>query len=214
LQLDHIFLFIEPEGREISVLKELGLRETYRREHPGQGTANICFAFENAFLELLWITRPAEAASPATLRTGLLARSKWRSEGTCPFGIAWRGGSDTIPTWPFEPPYLPAGISIPVATDSDDACQPMMFTFPGAVPPTDWEPERHRGFQHYGGFSVIEQVELCLPDSLEPSLALMKLSEGMTPRLKLIVGPKFDLRLTLGMLDGPSVVISLPIYGP
>jgi hypothetical protein len=211
LELDHIFIFIEPNGPEIGQLKALGLQETYRREHPGQGTANVCFAFENAFLELLWITDPIEAASAAITRTGLLARSQWRTDGTCPFGIAWRGGGEAIPTWSFEPPYLPAGVSIPVAIDGDDPYQPMMFTFPGTVPPVDWVPERHGGFQHTGGFTVIEGLDLCVMDSVAPSPALLALAADMKPPLKLRMGSQYSFHLTLGRLDGTSVELSLPM---
>ena len=34
-------VFIEPDGPEIDALKRLGLTETYRRPHPGQGTAPV-----------------------------------------------------------------------------------------------------------------------------------------------------------------------------
>jgi hypothetical protein len=47
LEIDHLFVFIEPDGPEIEALRRLGLVETYRRAHPGQGTANVCFAFDN-----------------------------------------------------------------------------------------------------------------------------------------------------------------------
>jgi Glyoxalase-like domain len=166
LELDHIFCFIAPDGPEIDLLKDLGLHETYRRNHVGQGTANVCFAFENAFLELLWITDPLDAASSAIEQTGLLTRGQWRTKGSCPFGIAWRNGGKSIPIWAFAPPYLPAGVTIGVATDGDDAYQPMMFTFPGSTPPTDWESKRHKGFQRRGGYTVIEAVELSLPQSV------------------------------------------------
>ena len=63
LAVDHLFLLIEPDGPEIEALRHLGLTETYRRTHPGQGTANACFAFDNLYLELLWLTREAEARS-------------------------------------------------------------------------------------------------------------------------------------------------------
>jgi hypothetical protein len=210
LELDHIFVFIEPNGPEIGLLKDLGFTETYRREHPGQGTANVCFAFENAFLELLWITDPVEAASSPIARTGLLARSQWRTKRTCPFGIAWRAGGEAIPTWSFEPPYLPAGVSIPVAVDGDDPHQPMMFTFPGTVAPVDWAPERHGGFQHMGGFSGIEGIEVTLPFSIAESSALQALSAMMQPRLTLAKGPGFGLKLKLGKRTGNSAILCLP----
>ncbi|MBT9552194.1 MAG: hypothetical protein IV088_15200 [Hydrogenophaga sp.] len=39
--IDHVFIFIERDGPEIDALKRLGLTETHRRAHPGQGTANV-----------------------------------------------------------------------------------------------------------------------------------------------------------------------------
>ncbi|MEO1271293.1 MAG: hypothetical protein AAFX99_24640, partial [Myxococcota bacterium] len=74
-----------------------GLVETYRRAHPGQGTANVCYALDNAFLELLWVVDLDEALSPAIRRTGLALRSEWKRHGISPFGIAWRLSSADAP---------------------------------------------------------------------------------------------------------------------
>lgn len=48
LELDHIFVFIRPDGPEAARLEAIGLVESYRRDHPGQGTSNVCYCFENA----------------------------------------------------------------------------------------------------------------------------------------------------------------------
>ncbi|MEO0814134.1 MAG: VOC family protein, partial [Myxococcota bacterium] len=61
LELDHVFVMISDGVRQHRALEALGLVETYRRIHPGQGTKNICYAFENAFLELLWVHDEHEA---------------------------------------------------------------------------------------------------------------------------------------------------------
>jgi hypothetical protein len=37
MELDHVFVLIDPGGPELAYLKSLGLIETYRRQHPGQG---------------------------------------------------------------------------------------------------------------------------------------------------------------------------------
>jgi hypothetical protein len=63
LKIDHLFMFIESDGPEIDALRRQGFTETYRRAHPGQGTAKVCFAFDNLYLELLWLTSEAEARS-------------------------------------------------------------------------------------------------------------------------------------------------------
>lgn len=169
LDIDHLFLFIPPDGPEIEALRRLGLRETYRRAHPGQGTANACFAFDNLFLELIWLTSEAEARSPAIARTRLWERSQWRDNRACPLGIAVRGdlAGAGVTTWAYRPPYLnqilPPGSGIAVATDSDDPAQPMAFASPGTQPPADW-PEAQRGaLQREAGFGAVIAMELGLP---------------------------------------------------
>ena len=52
-ELDHIFVATsDPEPLEWA-LADAGLAFTQRRIHGGQGTANACAVFENAFLEIL-----------------------------------------------------------------------------------------------------------------------------------------------------------------
>lgn len=202
LEIDHIFMFVEPDGPELAQLKALGLVETYRREHPGQGTANACFAFDNLFIEVLWIVDPAEALTPAIVRTGLEPRSRWRSAGTCPLGIAWRGkAKGLIETWDFAPPYLPKGITIDVACDGDDPRQPMMFTFPGSQAPRDWAEAKRGQLQTKAGFNVVSKVILTLPESVVPSPALQCLSQTCRPELELSSGMGFGLKL---FFEGPA----------
>jgi hypothetical protein len=189
LAIDHVFLFVQPDGPELDALRRLGLTETYRRAHPGQGTANVCFAFDNLFLELLWLTNAAEARNPAIARTRLWERSQWRKQGACPFGIAVRGqlAGAGLPTWDYRPPYLPEGLSIPVATASDDPALPMVFISPGTEGPVDW-PEARRGqLQWPAGFGPVLAVEVGLPahpgsGSLLFALATTHPSVRFTPR--------------------------------
>jgi hypothetical protein len=203
MKIDHIFMFIEPDGPELDQLKALGLVETYRREHPGQGTANACFCFDNMFIELLWMTDPTQALSAPIVRTGLEPRSRWKTAGTCPFGIAWRGdGGEDIETWAFSPPYLPTGVTIDVATDGDDPRQPMMFTFPGSKPPVSWELARRGRLQHGAGFATIDQIALTLPTSLEPSQTLAQIARTCAPDFQLQRGAKYELEFTFSGQGG------------
>jgi hypothetical protein len=180
MELDHVFVLIAPGGPELAYLHGLGLTETYRRRHPGQGTENICFCFDNIFLECLWITNPADATSAPIARTGLYERSQWRAAGTSPFGLAWRDSPATpaieIPTWPFQPPYLPPGMTIAVATDSDDPRQPMLFKSPGSSPPHSWPPEKRGALQHQAGLAGITAVKLRWPSTAPPAPALLTLA--------------------------------------
>lgn len=209
MQLDHLFAFIDPAGSAIADLEAKGLAVSYRREHIGQGTANACFVFDNAFLELLWLTSETEARSPSIERTKLWERSQWQTMGTCPFGIAWRGDDEGIETWPFAPPYLPSGVHIPVAYDSDDPRLPMMFTFPGSTAPRDW-PQSKRAFPpHPGGWTWLEAVELYSPKHCEDSPAFKSLVAKLEPRFATHESAHFQLRVTLLGPNNSRLILSL-----
>lgn len=205
LAIDHVFLFVAPDGPERHALQRIGLVETYQRQHPGQGTANACFAFDNLFLELLWLTSPADARSAPIARTRLWERSQWRALGACPLGIAVRGdlAAAGVTTWDYRPPYLqhllPAGAGLPVATLSDDPAQPMLFTSPGQEPPIGWPAARRGVLQNPAGWGPVLAVEVWLtPEAAAaahwPRLAAAcdELSVAVRP------GGRWGLRLTLG----------------
>jgi len=212
LEIDHVFMFIEPGGPEIEALKRLGLRETYRRAHPGQGTANVCFAFDNLYLELLWLTNEAEARNPAIERTRLWERSQWRRLGTCPFGIAVRGdlASAGVPVWDYRPPYLPPDMGIAVATDSDDPMQPMLFVSPGREAPRDWPAERRARLQRDAGWGEARGLVLRLAAGVAPSAALVSLAAASGLTLQQGEAPAYGLTLNLAGVDG-SVASTLSI---
>ena len=88
---------------ELTRLEALGLTPTYRRQHPGQGTQNLCFYFDNLCIELLWVCNQDEVRSKRIAQTRLYERSEWRVADANPFGNAWRGLADErewpIPVW-------------------------------------------------------------------------------------------------------------------
>ena len=144
-ELDHIFLALDPRSEEGTELVRRGLEPSYRRDHPGQGTQNLCFCFDNAYLELLWTRDKAELAANALVRSKLPDRMAWPAKGVCPFGIAIRPvqGQAELPelpfkSWAYRPSYLPQGTAIQVATMSDDARLPFLFHVPGSKPPAEW----------------------------------------------------------------------------
>ena len=55
MQIDHIFCFTDAPQAAAEELLAFGLTEGSNRVHPGQGTANRKFYFENFFLEILWL---------------------------------------------------------------------------------------------------------------------------------------------------------------
>lgn len=212
MEIDHLFLFVPPGGAEISRLAQSGFVETYRRTHPGQGTANVCYCFDNLYLELLWVDDPHAIRSPLIGRTRLFERSQWRDNGACPFGIAWRGGDAVpgAPTWPYRPPYLPAGVSIPVATDSDDPKQPMMFRSPGTAGPGDWPAKQRGTLQRSGGFGAVTGMQLDLPAKVPVSGALQWLADHTLFNVHRSGGSDYAMTLAIERRDGGISSLYLP----
>lgn len=213
LALCHIFVFVEPDAPEAELLNGLNLRESCRREHPGQGTANVCYCFDNAFLELLWVTDRAAITSPVIARTGLAARADWRSNGANPFGIALRGDNPApFPTWHYTPPYLPEGMSIPVALSSDQPEQPLLFKSPGNARPDQWKDGRAGQRQVAAGLSEISALELTLAQGVVPSPALRALVDlGILTLAAEEPDARPALVLTISQSDGgPDRRLELP----
>jgi hypothetical protein len=119
--LDHVFICCSTEAPEAAALARIGLKEGSPNTHPGQGTANRRFFFENAYLELLWVSDPEEAQGELARPTRLWERWSKRQGGACPFGVVLRPGAEAgdrdppFATWSYHPPYLPPGLAIEVA---------------------------------------------------------------------------------------------------
>ena len=149
LRFDHCFVFAPVGAAAGDLLVAAGLVEGPPNVHPGQGTANRRFFFANGMLELLFVHDEAEARSARTAPTGLWERSRWREQGSSPFGLCWRhlveaDGSEPFATFGYFPAYLPEGASIPTAALSRDPRQPMGFLLPAAFAAAPARPELPR----------------------------------------------------------------------
>ncbi len=214
--IDHVFMLVEANGPEMDGMVSLGLVETYRRPHPGQGTQNVCYCFDNLYLELIWVNDEEAVRSNRIQRTGLYERSLWRTKGTCPFGIAWRKcegqPASALPTWEFTPPYLPKGMSIRVATDSDDPRQPMMFEAPASPPPVEWPIEKRGNLQHSIGLGAVTEIRLTMPTDAAPSSALKSIALSDHPQVHIEPIGAYGLHLRIASLVGkPDLQIALPL---
>jgi hypothetical protein len=87
VELDHIFICVEPAAREAEALKEFGLTEGTANQHPGQGTSNRRFFFRNAFIELLYLHDLTEIQNELTKPTKLYERLVIKDGKVSPFGI-------------------------------------------------------------------------------------------------------------------------------
>ena len=211
MELDHVFVMVTPGAPERTRLEKAGLVPTYERAHAGQGTANVWYVLDNAFLELLWVADTEEALSSSARRLAFVERADWKLTGASPFGIAWRGEASSKPrfdVWAYTPPYLPAGSSIDVAVDGDGPRHPVVFRSPGAVRPGRWTGWENK-LQRLRGFSAIESLTLHCPAEIADSTSLSVLAEAGV--LSLIPSQtEHGIVLSLSGLDGSSKSLRLP----
>src|SRR5512140_935765 len=117
-ELDHVFVCGPAGEAAIAPIVNAGFRVGINREHPGQGTYNTCFFFDNAYLELFHLRREEDTQSPAIAPLSLSQRLRWRDTDACPFGMSLRPapGNHDCPfaTWDYAAPYLPPGVAIPI----------------------------------------------------------------------------------------------------
>src|SRR5436305_8641465 len=91
IELDHVFVMCARGAPEGDALVRAGLREGTANAHPGQGTANRRFFFENAYLELVWVADIAEAQGEVARPARLWERWSGRGDGrACPFALVFR----------------------------------------------------------------------------------------------------------------------------
>lgn len=170
LQLDHVFVFTPFGAPLASRLTEAGFLEGSSATHPGQGTANRRFFFNNAYLELIWATSEVELKSPLIQGTKLFERSQWKQTGRSPFGIGLRSTDKNNPaipfdSWEYKPPYLPPGMPIYIAENMDYEQEPLVFLFPPAVRPDDKPIESREPLHHLNSTANITQVLMTLPQT-------------------------------------------------
>ena len=214
VELDHLFVMVRPGAPEAAGLAGAGLRESFRRDHTGQGSTNLCYCFDNAYLELLWLRGdPAEARSPPAARLRLAERADWRTTGASPFGIALRtapGAALPFATWDYAAPFLPEGVTIPVALASDDPRQPLLFRSPGSQRPDHWTDGRAGARQAAAGLAEIVHLRLDLPDGIWPSAPLTRLQE--VGPLSLGSAPTHRMVLTLSRPAAAPRRLTLPAF--
>jgi Glyoxalase-like domain len=133
IELDHVFVACRPGAPEADELLCHGFVEGSSNVHPGQGTANRRFFFDNFMLELLWVVDQAEITSDQTRRTRLWERCSNPEMADSPFGILYRSdGNDSPPpfqTWVYSPSYLPSAFAIEIA-EGTTLQEPELFYLP------------------------------------------------------------------------------------
>ncbi|WP_298844839.1 VOC family protein [uncultured Roseobacter sp.] len=169
MQLDHLFMFVPDEQIAHQMMEDAGLRVNYARRHPGQGTRNLCACLDDVFFELLWAD--GSDATDESRNIGLERRSQGHGS---PLGISWRGDAP-FACEAYAAPFLPEGVTIPVAIASRDEALPFMFRTPGGQPPVA-RTDGLTGNRQMPRFAHLLHCELRVPEpsKLRPFTAPME----------------------------------------
>ena len=149
MEIDHIFIFSKNKGEEADELVEKGFTEGSSRIHPGQGTRNRKFYFENFFLEILWVVNEWEIQDERTRATRLWERSQFEKNGHSPLGVCLLNSpeSDAIfsKALSYQPIYFPGGMPIDCLPHQGKEYLPWTFRLPfkGKLKKAD-EPRNHQ----------------------------------------------------------------------
>ena len=173
LAVDHVFICVENPHAAERALADFGVQFGRRRIHQGQGTANACAFFDNAYLELLWRHDDDELQSEVVRPLGLWERVRWRETGASPFGVAFRSENGEVPieTWPYEAPFLPQGTNIPIVTPRFMWHEPLVFLYV-SQPPVTAQSESQPPREHRGERRRLTRVTVYGPEAPRPSQGL------------------------------------------
>ena len=211
-ELDHVFLACSDVAAAKRVISDFGITLSEGRTHPGQGTANVCAHFENAFFELLFSVDEEELESEIVRPLGLKERIEWKTTGACPFGVCLRPVAasvepDQLPVecWGYTPDYVPAGASIPIATPPGSIREPLVFIATHRNPNPGSITTMHRGEPR-----TLSRVEIRYPETCQLSASVRWFADNSP--LSLIPGGQYEMALVWGEGDsGSSEIATLPL---
>lgn len=134
MDIDHIFIFTNDNGKVAEQLIEFGLSEGSSRVHVGQGTTNRKFYFNNFFLEILWVHNETEIMSASIEPTGLWQRANFTENNYSPFGLCLVNTQETDPlfenVFTYQPQYFPQGLVIDILKNDAQPNLPWTFRLP------------------------------------------------------------------------------------
>lgn len=168
LELDHIFVCVPNEQDLDPFLANSGLNLAARRIHRGQGTANRCAFFDNAYLEFLSRDRDEDLQSESVQAVSLWERMQWQNTGASPFGMAFRfteGIESDLPieTRPYYAPFLSDGSTIPIATPLNLIQEPLVFLSLVTKKPIEKFVLNSSMLEHRGSRHILSEIEITSP---------------------------------------------------
>jgi len=136
IELDHIFLLTDVGAPIADLVVAAGLVEGSSNIHPGQGTSNRRFFFQNTTLEFLYVHDIVETDNgPAS---GLRLKDRSMDSGASPFGLVMRPieGDTEIPFegWRYCPDYFASDMCFVVGNNSNIIKEPICICMPDKLP--------------------------------------------------------------------------------
>lgn len=173
LELDHVFILVEPHANVADLLLELGLEEGFSRDHAGQGTTNRRFVFANGMLEFLWLRDKDEAQNGPG--RGLEFARRFRDSNASPFGLIVNRTCDAAQDqalikhaapsssvsempfegWTYQPDYFNAPMAFHIGANSGDLHEPLCIYVPFIKP--------HVRKTHPASFKTLTQITIHTP---------------------------------------------------
>lgn len=138
IELDHVFILVEPEATVADQFVDLGLQESFSRSHPGQGTSNRRFELCNSMIEFLWVRDADEAYNGPGKNLRFKQRSK--KPGPSPFGLVLNRKDPAdqhmpFEGWKYQPDYFEPPQAFHVGVNSKKLLEPLCIYVPFMEPP-------------------------------------------------------------------------------
>jgi hypothetical protein len=134
MDIDHIFIFTDNNGKIAEELVSFGFIEGSSRVHAGQGTSNRKFYFDNFFLEILWVHNDAEIKSELIKPIGLWQRAEYKRNNFSPYGLCIVNTDNTNKLFEYafnyQPEYFPKGMTIEILKNESQPQLPWTFRLP------------------------------------------------------------------------------------
>ncbi|KAA8995234.1 VOC family protein [Affinibrenneria salicis] len=197
MEIDHVFICSGDNARYADLLVQSGFREGSANVHPGQGTANRRFFFDNAFIELIYADGAQQGQENAQDRTHILRRIACDDGSLSPFGVGLRPSAPTekTPAFPYDvyqPDYLPAGLEVDIGIAP--LSEPLWFFMNFSGRPDRFAPDKRQPLNHPCGARQLTSLALTMRGPAEPSAPARRLQQDGV--LSLASGAEHVMRLT------------------
>ena len=134
MEIDHIFIFTDTNGKIADELISFGLTSNESRVHQGQGTTNRTFSFENFFLEIVWVHNEQEIKSDLIKPTGLWQRAEYFKNNYSPFGLIIINNAESgrlfENAYKYQPEYFPIEMAFDILQNNNQPDLPWTCRMP------------------------------------------------------------------------------------